>query len=316
MPNPVPAARLLRARTISALSLLFLAAAGGSAGAVESTMMLYALGSGALGAGLTAPDGFYFTTIGVYNQWRASKDIPFGGITVKADVSMPVALGSMMFVVPGEILGGRLSVAATAGFGNIKINAGLDSPNLAKSTQGWGGADTTVKTSLGWSVTPSFSHKVSVTTFLPTGRYEKGFNPNVGLNRFGADFSWGATYLDPNVGLELSGSVGYTLEGYNGLTSYRSGNAFHFEEGIAQHFANGLQIGVLSYQYTQSSPDGGSGAKLGPIKTRAVGVGASLGYTTMVGGHLVIFNTQVTRDIAVADRLRGTGGVIATTVKF
>ena len=308
--------RLNRFAQCGALVLLSSGAFSGSARAVEMTMMLYSLGSGALGAGQTAPDGFYFSTIGVYNQWRASKDVPIGGLTLKANVSMPVMLGSMMFVVPDKILGGRLSVTATGGVGNIAIDAGLQSANIGKSTQGWGGTDSSVKVALGWDVAPSFSHKISVTTFLPTGRYDKGFHPNVGLNRFGADISWGATYLDPKIGFEISGSVGYTLEGYNGLTAYRSGNAVHFEEGIAQHFGNGFRIGVLSYQYTQTSADGGAGANLGPLRTRVVGVGASLGYTTVLGGRLVVFSAQATRDVATADRMRGTGGVVATTVKF
>jgi hypothetical protein len=287
-----------------------------NAGAVESTMMLYALGSGALGAGQTAPPGFYFTTVGAYNQWKASKDITFGGVSVKANIYMPAMLGSMMFVIPDEILGGRLAITAISGVANIKLNAGLENPNLARTAQGSGGTDTTLRASLGWNVGPNFSHKVTFTTFVPTGRYDKGFYPNIGLNRLGGDFSWGATYLDPNVGFEVSGTVGYTLEGYNGLTAYRSGNAVHFEQGVAQHFPNGFKIGLISYQYLQTSPDGGTGAVLGPFKTRAIGVGPSVGYTTMIGGHLVIISAQATREVATANRLRQTGGLLSTTVKF
>ena len=61
--------RLNRVVQCGALVLLSSGAFSGSARAVEMTMMLYSLGSGALGAGQTAPDGFYFSTIGVYNQF-------------------------------------------------------------------------------------------------------------------------------------------------------------------------------------------------------------------------------------------------------
>ena len=288
-----------------------------AARAVESTFMLYSLGSGAVGAGQMAPEGIYFTTIGVYSEFNKSVEITFGGTALTAKAYLPAAIGSAMFVAPTDVLGGRVAFTVTSGFGNLLVDAStVGGVNRDRSTRGWGGTDTSIQSSIGWDINANLSHKLSVTQWIPVGRYDDGFNPNIGLNRYGADVSWGVTAIEPNNKIELSGTAGFTLEGYNPATAYRSGNSVHLEEGLFKHFDNGLRLGAVSYQYDQLCPDGGAGARLGAFRTRAVGVGPSAGYTTEIGGHMVIFGAQATREIADANRLRQTGGQLTTTVKF
>lgn len=285
--------------------------------AVEVTFGLYALGNGAIGAGQTPPAGIYFTSALSYAQFAASKSIPFGGTTITAKAYLPVAVGNLLAVLPQEILGGHVSVSVTSGLGNQLLNASVvGGISGQKSVQGTGATDTSLKAALGWDISPTFSHKITVTEVLPTGRYDTGFSPIVGLNRFGTDVSWGATYIEPSSKIELSGTAGFTYEGYNPATLYRSGNAVHFEEGISKHFDNGFRLSAISYQYVQVSDDGGPGAILGPFRTRAVAVGPAAGYTTLVGGHLLSLAAQVTTEVAVKNRLRETAGTISTTIKF
>ncbi len=297
-----------------------LAAWGGAPGvadAAESSFSIYTLGTGAVGAGQTPPPGWYFTTSTAYEHFEASKSILFGGTKIIAKADAPVFVGNMLAVFPQEFLGGHLSVSATGGVGNLRLDASVvGGLKGEKVTQGTGAIDTSVRTSLGWELGPTFSHKISVTELLPTGRYDLGFNPNIGLNRFGTDVSWGATYIEPTTKVEFSGTAGFTYEGYNPATQYRSGNAVHLEEAIIKHFANGFQFGAISYQYQQVSGDSGAGATLGPFRTREVGIGPSAGYTTLVGGHIVVLSGQVTTEVATEHRLKETAGSLALTVKF
>lgn len=305
--------RLLRPLVSVGAALAFCAPQ--AADAVEYTLGLYSLGSGAIGAGQMAPAGVYFTTALNAAQFQNSKVIPYGGLTLAARANIaPTFVGNLMAVLPDEILGGHLALSVTSGAALSTVTASLG--GLERTVQGWGGTDTVLSASLGWQVTKEFSHKITFSQWLTTGSYETGFFPIVGLNRPGSDFSWGATYLNPANGIEFSGTAGFTIEGYNDLTSYRSGDAMHFEESVSQHFANGFRAGVYSYQYEQVTGDSGAGARLGPFETSAIAVGPTFGYMTQFDGHLVILTLQGAHEVAVQNRLRATTGLLSATYKF
>jgi len=284
------------------------------AAAVEYTIGLYTLGSGAVGAGQLPPAGVYFTTAMSANHYANSVTTPFGGLTLAAQANIaPIVSGNILAVIPNEILGGHLALSMTSGFAQSTINASINA--FERSVQGWGATDTVLGAALGWQVTQEFSHKITFSQWIPTGRYDTGFFAIIGLNRPGFDVSWGATYMDPT-GIEVSGTLGFTIEGYNTLTSYRSGDALHFEESLSKHFGNGFRAGVYSYQYDQITADSGAGARLGAFETRAVGIGPSFGYMTLIDGHLVSFTLQGAHEVAVKNRLTQTTGILSATYKF
>lgn len=287
------------------------------AGAVEYTLGLYALGTGAVGAGITPPVGVYLTDAFSYTQYQASKQIPFGGTTLTGKAYIPATTVDILAVLPQTFLGGHISLSGSTGYGNMQLNASAFGPfTVQQSTNGWGMTDSSVRASIGWEVNPTFSHKLSVTGYLPSGLWSGGFSPFLGLNRPGVDISWGGTYIDPTTKIELSGTIGFTYEGYNPQTFYSSGNTVHFEEGLSKYFDKGFRAGIISYQYLQISDDTGAGAVLGPFRTSAVAVGPSFGWTTEIAGHIVSFNAQATRDVAFHNRLQDTTGLFATTLKF
>ncbi|MCW2286239.1 hypothetical protein M2323_004126 [Rhodoblastus acidophilus] len=302
--------RLLRPLLLSAAVLC----AAQPAGAVEYTVGLYSLGSGAVGAGQLPPAGFYFTT--AVNALHLDKSIstPFGAtLSAQANIA-PTFVGNILGVLPQDVLGGHLALSLTSGFSESTVTAALGP--IQRSTQGWGAADTILGVALGWQLSPTFSHKISFSQWLPTGRYEPGFFPIVGMNRPGSNFSWGATYIEPTNGIEVSGTAGFTIEGYNAQTAYHSGDALHFEESISKHFGNGFRAGVYSYQYQQVTPDTGAGARLGSFEASAVAMGPTFGYMTMINDHLVSFTLQGAHEVAVKNRLAQTSGILSATYKF
>ena len=55
---------------------------------------------------------------------------------------------------------------------------------------------------LGWDG-ESFSHTVYLLGVIPTGRYDTGFTPIIGLNWPSIEVGWGFTYFDKNSKLQL-----------------------------------------------------------------------------------------------------------------
>ena len=288
------------------------------AAAVEYTLGLYPLGSGAVGSGQLPPGGVYFTTALSASRFENAATVPFGGLTLAAKATLaPIMSGNLLAVLPEAILGGHLALSVTSGFALSTIDASASGvASLQKSVQGWGATDTVLGAAMGWQVTPEFSHKITVSQWLTTGRYGTGFFPIVGLDRPGTDLTWGATYIEPTNKIEFSGAVGFTREGFNDSTSYRSGNALHVEGSISQHFDNGFRAGVIAYQYDQITGDSGSGARLGAFETSAICVGPSFGYVAMLDGHLLSLSLQAAHEVVVHNRLRATTGTLSATYGF
>jgi hypothetical protein len=148
-----------------------------TASAVEYTLGLYPLGSGAVGAGQTAARRsllhwrFQLFAAEVIERHRVRRSDHHG------KGNLPVFAGNILAVLPDELLGGHLSVSATSGGGNILIDASvLGGVTGQRSVQGWGMIDTTLRASLG-EIGPMLSHKISISQVLPSGRYNTGFIP-------------------------------------------------------------------------------------------------------------------------------------------
>src|SRR5215813_8938696 len=73
--------------------------------------------------------------------------------------------------------------------------------NADDTVQGWGFGDTTARAQLGWT-SGAWSNTLYLTTWFPTGRYQRGFNPNTGKNHYGVNLGWGVTYSEPHTKLE------------------------------------------------------------------------------------------------------------------
>jgi len=127
-----------------------------------------------------------------------------------------------------------------------------------------------------------FSHLVYFQAVAPTGRWDPGFSPIVGLHRPSIDVGWAFTWEHKPTKLQFNGSAGLSFNFENTETNYTTGNEFHFEWAIGREIATGLVIGVVGYDYRQLTGDSGSGATLGPLKGSVDAIGAGLTYTTLV----------------------------------
>jgi hypothetical protein len=132
-----------------------------------------------------------------------------------------------------------------------------------------------------------------VQAVTPSGRYDVGFNPNIGLNHPGIDTGPAFTWTDKTwTQLQFDGSAGFTLNFENDATEYKTGNEFHFEWAIGRKFGKGLMLGVAGCDYRQVTSDSGPGAVLGPFKSRIDAIGPALNCTTTIGKTPVIFDLR------------------------
>lgn len=169
--------------------LLALAASAGRVSAAESGFSIYPLGSLSFDAGVPPPPGFYATTaVGYYHGAFRTQNLIGGVPTIGLDVKFVAPALNLLYVPTAEVLGGRFGVSVTAPVGCVDFSAQLVLANLnaAREVSGCGYGDMSARVQLGWTL-GDFSHTIYVTGFAPTGRYDTGFVPDIGLNRPAAD---------------------------------------------------------------------------------------------------------------------------------
>jgi hypothetical protein len=282
----------------------------------EGASGLYAPGNFGFGAGVTPDAGLYLST--GFARYEGDIRILIDGGVIIADVeAQPFALAFAALWVPQiKVLGGNLglSVGSAEKFawahGEVR---GLI--NFEKTVEGWGFGDTTARAQLGWT-SGDWSNTLYLTTWFPTGRYQRGFNPNTGKNIYGVNLGWGVTYTEPRTNLEFNSAIGVTFSAKNPVTDYKNGDDFIWDWAVGQKFENGLKVGVGGYVYQQLTGDSGSGARLGPFKGSVIGIGPHVVFNTMLFHRAVLFNFRNFQEFNAENRFEGNVTTFTTTVKF
>ena len=148
----------------------------------------------------------------------------------------------------------------------------------------------------------------------PTGHWERGFSPIIGLHRPGIDTGWAFTWEHKPTKLQFNGAAGFTFNFENTETNYRSGDEFHFEWAIGREIATGLVLGVVGYDYRQLTVD--SGGALGPVKGRVDAIGAGLSYTTLIGKTPLVLNLRHYHEFNAENRWEGDSTIASATIRW
>jgi hypothetical protein len=114
--------------------------------------------------------------------------------------------------------------------------------------------------------------------------------------------------------VDISNTIGFTFNGENPATDYRSGTDFHWEGAVTQNFTKQFLAGIAGYVYDQITGDSGSGAKLGPFEGRADAIGAVMGYNFQLGKLPVAAKLKYFHEFDVKNRLQADAGFL--TVSF
>lgn len=296
-----------RSRIASAVACLAASLFGASATpveAAESAAGAYVLGIRGSGAGVTPPEGLFFSNqVFVYSgRIRGNLRLEGGPLASQARVSPVVNIPTLLWMTPIELGGARLGLSVTAPFGNIDVSGRVGPFRLSDRIFSF--ADPSVGAFVGgrWG---QLHWQVGVTGFLPIGDYRRGDLANISKNRGALDAYGALTWLEPALGLDVTNVVGITFNQSNDATRYRTGNEFHWEWAVTRKFENGLSFGGVGYVYQQLTGDRGPGAILGPFKGRTVAVGATVGYDFKIGQAPVSTRVRWYHEVETSNRLKG-----------
>lgn len=289
--------------------------------ATEGGTSLYVPGLRGPGAGIVPPPGFYFEN-DVYSysgRLSAGRQTQIGGaVLANVKVEARVDFATPTWVTPLEILGGNLGFALTLPFGQPRVSAGalIAAP---RSGRAFGAklrdsaflfGDPVVTSFVGWHA-GNFHWQVGGVVNIPSGTYRADSLSNLSFNRWIGDLYAAATWLDPKIGLDISGAVGFEINGKNDATDYTSGNAAHVDVAVSQYLSKEISVGALFAHYQQITGDSGSGAVLGPYKGRVTAVGGTIGYSFVVAGTPVTTRLKILREVNVENRPQGTIGLLS-----
>jgi len=301
-------------RKIAAIALagsaLLLAGEGFAA---EGGAGFYLLGSKGPAAAIMPPPGVFFSNdIFIYTgDLGGSGPLPTGGkLAVGVEGKAAVDIPTVLWVLPEEVMGAHLGLSASLPFGWKETSADVTLSGPRGGTASGSVTDPVFTIGdpvlggmLGWE-TGNFHWQTGVLVNVPIGDYQKGEISNVAFHHWGADVSAAATWLDPTIGLDLSGVVGMTFNAENPTTDYRTGNEFHFEWAAVQHFNEQFDAGLVGYYYKQVSGDSGAGASR-PFKGEIAAIGATIGWTFKAGEVPISTRLKYFHEFADTNRARG-----------
>jgi hypothetical protein len=262
-------------------------AVGGSAHADEGGVSFWLPGNfGSLAAAPGTP-GWNFASIYYHSTVSAGggKQFAFGGgiqAGLKANADLVFVNGTYIFPTP--VLGAQASLGMAVAVGNMapRIDATLTGPNGgvvsgSRSDSLFSYSDLYPTGSLKWNFGV---HNVMVYTAwdIPAGDYQAGRLANIGIGHWAADAGAGYTYFNPATGHEFSVVTGLTYNFENPDTNYKNGIDWHVDWAASQFLSKQIHVGLVGYWYQQITGDSGSGATLGPFKSRVGGIGPQIGY--------------------------------------
>lgn len=285
--------------------------------AAEDSKGIYLLGTISSMAAVIPPPGTYYGHLNLYYDADAtvpaSNSIPLrelGNLTTQADIDLNVKFFASVpvpqWVAPRKVLGGSFGLGTIIPIGwqdigvDVSVLQQLTLPDGQTFQRGgdFGLTDDTFSFGdpqpfmfIGWTH-GSWHWKLASLLNVPIGAYDADNLANMGFNRWAVDVHGAFTWLDPNIGFEVSSNAGFTFNWENPDTDYKTGTEFHVEFALMKHFSKELQLGLVGYHYQQVTGDSGAGATLGPFKGRITGLGPSLNY------HFDV------RDIPVSTSLR------------
>jgi hypothetical protein len=312
---------------------------GGKALAAEDGKGFYLLGSTTSLAGIVPPPGMYGVSYKYFYSGSASGGAAIsealgqiGNVTLQADVDVDadvfIDVLTPLWVLPTTVFGGNLAVGALVPIGwqdiDVDINA-LATLTLANGTVLTQGqrlrlgddvtafGDPVALAMLGWHQ-GNWHWKVAGMLNIPVGQYDKNDIANMGFNRWAFDANAAATWLDPTRGHEASVTAGFTFNGDNNDTNYKTGTEFHVEFALMQHFSKAFSAGLAGYHYQQVTGDSGAGATLGSFKGRVTALGPQINYNFQLGQLPVSTSLRYFHEFDTKNRLEGDAGYLVVTI--
>jgi len=308
--------------------------------AAENAAGIYLLGSKTAMSGFVPPPGTYVTDINYYYSGdaggAAAKGIALRDtditLNVQADVTVDanayINLPFALWIAPEKVLGGNAGFGVIVPIGWKNVDVGIDAraniqlPNgttiplgrhfdLEDGTTNFG--DPLFNALLGWHQ-GNWHWTVGALVNIPIGPWDTESISNISFHRWAVDTTGAVTWLDAARGHEVSVAAGFTFNGENPATDYKTGTEFHAEWALMQHFSKTFSLGLGGYHYQQVTGDSGSGAKLGPFEGRVTALGPVMNYTFMCGKIPIATQLEWMHEFDVENRAEGDAGFLNISI--
>ena len=319
----------------------------GTGMAAEDATNFYLLGSKGPMAGFLPPPGTYVLDYEYFYTGNASGRAAEGvalnrlgpprtttgaELTLEANINVDgraiYSMPSVLWIAPQEVSGGHVGVGLIVPIGWKRVDADVDALatlslpigitlqrgrrfDIEDSSSNFG--DPIPNAVIGWH-RGNWYWNIGGLLNVPIGEYEKENIANIGFGRWAFDATAAVTWLDPSTGFEASSAAGFTFNGENPETDYRTGTEFHAEFALMQHFSRQLSLGVSGYYYEQVTGDSGAGAVLGSFKGRVTAVGPSATYTFQLGKLPLATGLRWYREFDTENRLEGDAVFLSATM--
>lgn len=284
------------------------------------------LAAAPLQPGLSITSFWYNDNVHAGANVTRAREVTIGGIPLTANASLSgnvkaqaeLAIFDPTYTFATPVLGGQLSVALLGVYGrlgtslNTTLAGTLGTPlgtipfarsdMINESVTGFG--DLYPQAFLRWNAGVN-NYMVYMTGDIPVGAYDSTRLSNIGIGHGAVDGGAGYTYFDPKTGHEFSGVLGFTYNGTNPSTQYKSGVDMHLDWGASQFLTKQLQVGVVGYVYDEIGCDGGVGDRVGCFQSRVIGVGPQLGYIIPLGAMQAYVNLKGYGEFDAQNRAHG-----------
>jgi hypothetical protein len=286
----------------------------GPARADEGGVSFWAPGQFSSLAAVPGEPGFAFPVVYLHASADAGASRTFlvgGNLTAGIDAKVDLLFFFPTYTFVEPVLGGQAAfgVGWAAGHARGTADIAITGPRGntftgSRTDTVTGGSDLYGLGTLKWH---DGNHNYMAYTMFgaPTGAYQLGRLANISTNHWSLDGGGGYTYFDPKKGHEFSIVGGFTYNWENPDTDYRNGVDSHID-WAASHFLNEqTHVGVVGYLYQQLGGDSGSGATLGPFKSRVYGIGPQIGYFFPVGKEKGYVNLKGYWEFGAENRAEG-----------
>jgi len=254
-------------------------------------------GYASLAAVPTSP-GWSLPVQGYYYSGDASRSKSFTrgeSVTLGLESSMPLLFAQPTYSPETKVLGGQLALGLGFGYANNTTDAEVSvfpsGAGLGRSDSVSGFTDLYPVASLAWT-SGADNWMTYLTGDIPVGSYESNRLANIGIGHGAVDVGGGYTYLNEKNGREFSAVLGLTYNSENTSTNYRNGIDSHLDWAASQFLSANWEVGLVGYVYYQLTGDSGSGATLGPFKSKVAAIGPELGYAFTIGGQPAYANLR------------------------
>ena len=258
-------------------------------------------------AGYQPPPGNYFQEKLYFYTGNAGKVVREGRIEANLHEYLPVQFSIFNQVTKAKLWGSYYSWALLVPFAEPNLRGEIVTPlgnrDFGQSISALSEVEI-IPMMLGWHNGRS-NQKTWLTIYAPTGEYNINNLVNTSLNRWAVELDYAYTFMDMKTMRQFSVAPGYTFNFENPATNYISGQEFHIDLAATQNLSPKWGVGAVGYIFIQTTPDSGSGAKLGAFEGRTYALGPILTCNTKVGNVPIMLVGKYYSEFDVSKRFEG-----------